>query len=263
VCVWGYDDTPDLLAHPGADTEPGKWSLVEDNPVYSELVTLTERAGSLLEKMCRSGLYSPTLFPANAVPYCIDYSPDFPVSEEVAKLVSAKQQLQRWLAFLIHSLATLGYCRANEPGGAIAACTQLVDGQTTLAWIDHYAAVCLAGLATLAGVASDGSRPAEAPGAQPDWKALLEAVADENAVTIMNVAQDQTISADDKMRRIYAIDNRAIGWNSTKWARLLRITPQAVRQCEWWRTERKQLRGENQADAEKRAKDVEEHDDDR
>jgi hypothetical protein len=76
-----------------------------------------------------------------------------------------------------------------------------------------------------------------------DWKALLEAVTDENALAIIEVAQDASKSADDRMRAIYAIDNRVVGWRSGKWSKVLRVTAAAVRQTDWWKTERTRLRG--------------------
>jgi hypothetical protein len=54
-----------------------------------------------------------------------------------------------WIAYLIHSPDTLGCCFAQGPPGPVAACAVIRDGQTTTAWIDNYAEVCLTGLAAL------------------------------------------------------------------------------------------------------------------
>jgi len=71
----------------------------------------------------------------------------------------------------------------------------------------------------------------------------LEAVTDENAIAIIKVAEDRTKTTDEKMRAIYAIDRRAVGWDSPKWARLLGVSAAAIRQTDWWRKERKRLSG--------------------
>ena len=73
--------------------------------------------------------------------------------------------------------------------------------------------------------------------------ALLEAVTDDNALAIINVAQDSEKSADERLRTIYTIDNRSLGWSSRKWADVLRVSDAAVRQTDWWKIDRKRLRG--------------------
>ena len=116
--VWAYDGfSPVKLVYPGVDgDDPAGWTEVKERAVYSELLTLTQRAGILLHELCQAGHYKTTFpFHANAVRV------DDPV--------------QFWLAFLIHSLETLGHCRAMEPGGAYAACSQIREGDTTLASI--------------------------------------------------------------------------------------------------------------------------------
>ncbi|MCI0460798.1 MAG: hypothetical protein L0Z62_27940 [Gemmataceae bacterium] len=82
-----------------------------------------------------------------------------------------------------------------------------------------------------------------APGEESNWEAVLEAVADDNAIAIINVAKDATKTADEKMRAIYAIDSRALGWTSEKWAKVLNVTGSAIRQVDWWRIDRVRLRG--------------------
>jgi hypothetical protein len=75
-----------------------------------------------------------------------------------------------------------------------------------------------------------------------DWKSVIAAVVDENALAIINIAQNTTKTTDQKMRAIYAIDNRALGWDSPKWAQVLRVTDAAIRKCDWWREDRLRLR---------------------
>jgi hypothetical protein len=86
-----------------------------------------------------------------------------------------------------------------------------------------------------------GSGPRQDTHDEPNWRSLLASVADENAVAIVNMAQDSTKSADERMRAIYAIDSRALGWKSTRWAAILSVSAPAVRQTDWWKTYRKRL----------------------
>jgi hypothetical protein len=88
--------------------------------------------------------------------------------------------------------------------------------------------------------------PADQPPADPkdsdrDWQAVVAAVADDNAVAIIKVAGDTSKTVDERMRSIYAIDNRALGWTSPKWAKVLGVSDAAVRQTEWWTKERRRL----------------------
>ncbi len=71
--------------------------------------------------------------------------------------------------------------------------------------------------------------------------AIVEAVVDENALAIIQVARNSEMTVDERMRRIYAIDNRSVGWTSSKWASVLTVSDSAVRQTDWWRIERKRL----------------------
>ena len=52
-------------------------------------------------------------------------------------------------------------------------------------------------------------------------------------------------SCDDRMRDIFAIDERVIAYNSNKWAEILGVTPSAVRQCPWWKEDRARVIAEN------------------
>lgn len=90
---------------------------------------------------------------------------------------------------------------------------------------------------------SEGS--ATPPSLPPDenWRARVEAVADENAVAIIRIAEDVSRTTEERMRDIYTIDNRAVGWDSPKWGKVLRVTDAAVRKTNWWKIERPRLRG--------------------
>ena len=81
------------------------------------------------------------------------------------------------------------------------------------------------------------------PAADTTVAAALAAVVDPDAIAIARVAGDGSQTADQKMRAIYAIDNRAVGWNSSKWAEVLSVTAAAVRQTDWWREDRPRLTG--------------------
>jgi hypothetical protein len=86
--------------------------------------------------------------------------------------------------------------------------------------------------------AGQGSTPTQL---EPNWGAIVAAVADQNALAIFQVAQDASKTADQKMGDIYTLDNRAVGWTSTRWADILGVTGAAIRQTEWWTTHRKRL----------------------
>jgi hypothetical protein len=133
--VWSYDSSP-----PPALGEGGQFS--PDDPVFSELLSLTQQAGALLQELVQGGRYKFILFPPNTVPY------------------QRVDVIQLWLVFLLHSRRTLGHCQVKGPGGGCA-CAQIKDGETTLAWIDQYAGVCLAALAGLKAnlLASSDRRP--------------------------------------------------------------------------------------------------------
>jgi hypothetical protein len=89
---------------------------------------------------------------------------------------------------------------------------------------------------------ADGADGAEASD-KPDWQALLVAVADESTLAVITVARDCSKSADERMRTIYTLDNRALGWKSPKWASVLGVKDAAVRQTAWWKEDRPRLIG--------------------
>jgi hypothetical protein len=75
------------------------------------------------------------------------------------------------------------------------------------------------------------------------WRQVLEAVGDDNAIAIINIAQDPTKTVDQKMRDIYGIDKRFLGKTSEEWATLLTVSGPAIRQTDWWKIDRKRLQG--------------------
>jgi hypothetical protein len=131
-----------LRGLPGPDDDEESFQN-ENPPVYSELETLTARAGALLEEMCQAGRYEIRPTPRDTVPYAI--APPPVQDPDVHFAVS----VLRWLAFLLHAHGTLGHCLVKVPDGMVAACFHLRDGETTVACIDQYAGVCLVGLARL------------------------------------------------------------------------------------------------------------------
>jgi hypothetical protein len=70
---------------------------------------------------------------------------------------------------------------------------------------------------------------------------LLYLVGDGDAIKILSVAREQDRSANDRMYAIIKMDQRYEGFDSTKWGELLAVTPDAVRQTDFWKT-RKQRR---------------------
>jgi hypothetical protein len=98
--------------------------------------------------------------------------------------------------------------------------------------------------------ASGGLPPVDSTATPPtqspeDWKAIVAAVADDNALAIINIAGDKAKTTDQKMRAIYAIDNRVLGWDSPKWSSVLHVTDAAVRKCDWWKQDRPRLIEDN------------------
>jgi hypothetical protein len=75
------------------------------------------------------------------------------------------------------------------------------------------------------------------------WGERLVAILNPNDVAIMRIAEDQEMTADQRMRAIHAADNRVVGYDSPRWAKILGITAAAVRSTDWWRHERPRLRG--------------------
>lgn len=81
---------------------------------------------------------------------------------------------------------------------------------------------------------SGGTPPASAePEADP--ARIIAVCADSHASEVYKIGQNQSKSADDRMAAIYALDRRARGWKSPRWAEILGVTDQAVRQTTWWR----------------------------
>jgi hypothetical protein len=73
-------------------------------------------------------------------------------------------------------------------------------------------------------------------------EAVIKAFSGDNSFRIYHVAQDTSKTADERMRAIYTIDNRVLGWTSDRWSDVLGVSAPAVRQTGWWKTERPRLR---------------------
>ena len=65
----------------------------------------------------------------------------------------------------------------------------------------------------------------------------VEALLGPEAHEILGEAESNK-SADDRMRAIYKIDHRVLGWKSPQWAELLKVTPSAIRKTRWWMVDR-------------------------
>jgi hypothetical protein len=150
-----------------------------------------------------------------------------------------------WVAWLQYSVAISGptWRIENYPQVAATALMHLRDvvGAKTevLRPADNIAAGAPTGTATRNEMPSAETPP---PSDSMDWKSAVAAVADENAVAIINIAGDATKTAEQKMRTIYAIDNRVVGWDSPKWASVLGVSDAAVRKTDWWIEDRPRLR---------------------
>jgi hypothetical protein len=71
---------------------------------------------------------------------------------------------------------------------------------------------------------------------------VIEALLSREGRAILHIAEGAD-SADAKMSQIYKLDNRVLEWDSPQWAALLRTTPSAIRQTNFWQNDRPKLRG--------------------
>jgi hypothetical protein len=74
---------------------------------------------------------------------------------------------------------------------------------------------------------------------------MLAVLGDENGARVLAVAQDRSMTVDQRQRLIYQLDNRAVGFTSRQWARLLSTTHQAASQTDWWTVDRQRLRADS------------------
>jgi hypothetical protein len=72
---------------------------------------------------------------------------------------------------------------------------------------------------------------------------LLHLVGDGMGVKVLGIARDQTKPANDRLYALVKIDRRFDGYNSTQWGELLNVTPEAIRQTEFWRTRKERREG--------------------
>ena len=54
---------------------------------------------------------------------------------------------------------------------------------------------------------------------------------------------DRRMTADQKLRAIHALDGTRLGWSSERWSELLNVSGAAIRNTDWWTTDRKRLIG--------------------
>ena len=95
-------------------------------------------------------------------------------------------------------------------------------------------------VATTGPVAVTDSAPGE-DDSQIAMRNVLSVLGEENAIAILAVASKDNLTADQKMRNIGRIDRLCTDWDSPKWARLLGVTADAIRQTEFWKVDRKKL----------------------
>jgi hypothetical protein len=92
-----------------------------------------------------------------------------------------------------------------------------------------------------------GNSTAAANDSEAEALARLLEVADLSVLKIVSIANDANLSADLRMRTICELDLRFYSKNSTQWATLLGITPNAVRLTEFWRVDRAKYVGDNES----------------
>jgi hypothetical protein len=52
---------------------------------------------------------------------------------------------------------------------------------------------------------------------------------------VLAIAHNRQLSADERMRRICAIDKKYLGWTSPQWAALLGVSANAIRLTPFWK----------------------------
>jgi hypothetical protein len=77
---------------------------------------------------------------------------------------------------------------------------------------------------------------------QPDIERIVEAVGDENTLKILASVGRKDLSGDQKMQELIGLDKRFAGKNSSVWAKLLGVTPPAVRSYGTWKELRRQAK---------------------
>ena len=89
----------------------------------------------------------------------------------------------------------------------------------------------------VAPAASGHERPDEA---EAEIMRIAQAYGGSELATILGIAKQPSLSADEKMKQIVRIDRSFQGKDSNDWATLLEVTPAAVRQTESWKAIRAQ-----------------------
>lgn len=66
----------------------------------------------------------------------------------------------------------------------------------------------------------------------------IDTLIDETGAKILEIARSDK-STDSKMREICELDNRAAGWKSAMWAKLLGVSDAAIRKTQFWKIGRR------------------------
>jgi hypothetical protein len=123
--------------------------------------------------------------------------------------------------------------------------------QSAAVKLEKWAAL-LAAMAPAAAMvpASPEPAPPAASGAESPAKVadetvgrLLHLVGDGTGVKVLSIARDQAKPANDRLVALVNLDRRFDGYNSTQWGELLGVTPEAIRQTEFWKTRKKRREG--------------------
>jgi hypothetical protein len=75
----------------------------------------------------------------------------------------------------------------------------------------------------------------QAPADAPKLGQVQAAMLDDTGVEVLRVLSNPKMSVDQKMRELIRLDLRYGGFNSTRWAEMLEVTSQAIRQTDCWK----------------------------
>jgi hypothetical protein len=92
-----------------------------------------------------------------------------------------------------------------------------------------------------ADVQASDAEPTDPEDIEVAMRQAVAAAGGEVAARIFRIAEDAEMSADQKCRAIHDLDPTKLAWSSVEWSQLLRVTPEAIRQTDWWRIDRKRL----------------------
>lgn len=73
---------------------------------------------------------------------------------------------------------------------------------------------------------------------------IVTLIGDDSLGKKLVIAQDKSKTVEQRQREICALDSRVIAWSGSQWAELLgNCTRQAAEKTDWWKIDRKRLRG--------------------